>query len=174
MEHKELIELEQQGKILIGVDRAMARKFYTVTPISTINEETGEAPYFEKIIVWFAFLSGPLALSSSIVLGFFAFKWWGVICLVLCPIAFLVYSSLSARGDSKSIGITLLLLISVGVHFFGNFNMFWITLFVCAFLFSLWCVRVLYCSATLLLRCFVIRNRRAFEYLSDYLTIRHV
>ena len=54
MEHKELIELEQQGKILIGVDRAMARKFYTDTPVSTITEETGEAPYFEKIIIWFA------------------------------------------------------------------------------------------------------------------------
>ncbi|MBW8034754.1 MAG: hypothetical protein FVQ79_03645 [Planctomycetes bacterium] len=174
MEHKELIKLEQQGKILIGVDRAMARKFYTDIPVSTINEETGEAPYFEKIIVWFAFLSGPIALISSIVLGFFAFKWWGVTCLVLCPVTFLVYSSLSARGDSKSIGITLLLFISVGVHFFGNLNMFWVTLFVCVFLFSLWCIRVLYCSATLLLRCFVIRNRRAFEYLSDYLTIEQI
>jgi hypothetical protein len=174
MEHKEVIELEEQGKLLIGVDRVMARKFYTDIPISKIEEETGESPYFEKMIVWLSFLFGPIALFSSIVLGFLAFGWWGVICLFLCPIVYFTYSSSSVRGGSKLIGITIFLFISAGIHFFGNLNIFWVTLFVCAFLFSLWCVRVLYCSATLLLRCFVIRNRRAFEYLSDYLTLRHV
>ena len=83
MEHKEVIELEKQGKLLIGIDRAMAPKFYTNIPISKIQEETGEAPYFEKAIVWFAFLFSPTALIASIVLGFFAFSWWGIFSLFL-------------------------------------------------------------------------------------------
>jgi len=174
MEHKELIELEQQGKLLIGVDRAMARKFYTDILIATIEEKTGEAPYFEKMTVWFAFLFGPIALISSIVLGFLAFGWWGVICLLLCPIVYFTYSSSSVMGSSKLTGITILFLIAVGVHFFGNLNSPWVTGFAGVFLFSLWCIRLLYCSVTLLLRNFVIRNERAYDYLSDYLVIRQV
>jgi hypothetical protein len=70
MNHKNLVELEEQGKILIGIDRSMARKFYTDIPLKKIEEETGEAPYFEKIIVWIAFLFGPISLLASIILGF--------------------------------------------------------------------------------------------------------
>lgn len=174
MEHKEVIHLEQQGKLLIGIDRAMARKFYTDIPISKIKEETGQAPYFEKIVVWFAFLFGPIALISSIVLGFLAFDWWGAICLVVCPILYFRYISSSVRGASSSIGVTIFLLISVGVHLFSNLKTPWITGFASAFLFCLWCIRLLYCSSTVFLRAFVIRNGRAFEYLSEYLVIRHV
>ncbi len=172
MEHKELIELEQQGKLLIGVDRVMARKFYTDIPMSTIEEKTGEVPYFEKMTIWFAFLFGPIALISSIVLGFFAFGWWGIISLLICPIVYLTYSSSSVIGGSKLTGISILFLIAAGVHFFGNFNYPWITGFAGVFLFSLWCIRLLYCSATFLLRNFVIRNGRAYDYLSEYLVIR--
>jgi hypothetical protein len=172
MEHKEVIELEKQGKLLIGVDRAMARKFYTNIPISKIQEETGETPYFEKTIIWFAFLFGPIALITCIVLGFFAFSWWGISCMVLCPVAYFMYSSSSVLGDSKLTGITLLLFISIAIHFFGNLRTPWISGFISIFLLSLWCERLLYCASTFLLRAFVIRNARAFEFLSDYLVIR--
>jgi hypothetical protein len=172
MEHKEVIALEAQGKLLIGVDRAMARKFYTDIPISKIEEETGEAPYFEKAIIWFAFLFGPIALISSIIFGFVAFGWWGIICLVLCPIIYFMYSSSSVVGGSQLIGITVLLLISLAVHFLANFNFPWITGFASTYLFSLWCVRLLYCSSTFLLRAFVLRNAKAFEWLSEYLVIK--
>jgi hypothetical protein len=101
VEHKEVILLEEQGKLLIGVDRVMARKFYTDIPISKIEEETGEAPYFEKAIVWFAFLLGPIALISSIILSFIAFGWWGILGLVLCPILYFMYSSSSVLGGSQ-------------------------------------------------------------------------
>ena len=173
MEHKEVIQLEEQGKLLIGVDRGMARKFYTDIPISKIEEETGEAPYFEKAIVWFAFLLGPISLISSIILSFIAFGWWGILGLVLCPILYFMYSSSSVLGGSHLVGITVLLLIAVAVHFFGNFNSPWITGAAISFLFALWCVRLLYCSSTFLLRSFVIRNAKAFEWLSEYLVIRH-
>lgn len=173
MEHKEVIELAEQGKLLIGVDRAMAREFYTNIPISKIQEETGESPYFEKMIVLFAFLFGPISLISSIVLGFLAFSWWGIISLVLCTVIYFAYSSSSVVAGSKLFGITLLLLTSLAVHFFAHLNTPWITGFACTFLFSLWCARLLYCSSTFLLRAFVIRNAKAFEYLSDYLVISH-
>ena len=88
MEHKKVIELEKQGKLLIGVDRAVARRFYTDVPISKIEEETGETPYLEKTVVWFIFLLGPVALILSTVLGFLTFGWWGIISLVFCLTVF--------------------------------------------------------------------------------------
>lgn len=174
VEHGKLIELEQQGRILIGVDRVMARKFYTDIPIPIIEEETGEAPYFEKMIVWLAFLVGPISLIASLVLAFFALQWWGVICVFLCPFVYFRYLSFSAKGDSSMIGITLFSIVVTCVHFLGAFDFPWITGFVTVFLFSLWCVRLLYCLSTIFLRNFVIRNARAFQYLSEYLIIKHV
>jgi len=172
MEHKDLVELENQGKLLIGVDRAMARRFYTDISLSEIKKETGESVYFEKLIIWFFFLTGPSALLASMIISLLGFNWLGLISLIICPIIYFSYSSSSVRGDSKLIGITILLFLSLGVHAFGVFSNLYITVFVSVFLFSLWCVRFLYSSSTFLLRLFVIRNKRAYEYLSDHLAIR--
>lgn len=172
MDHQEAVELEQQGKLLIGVERDMAHKFYTDVPLSTILEATGEAPYVEKAVVRFAQFFGPVALLASIVLGFYAFHWWGIVCLNACPVAYGVYSAFSAMGRSRLGGITVLLFASVGIHFFGGFDVPWVTGFAIALVFSLWCTRLLYCSATNFLRAFVIRNERAFHYLSDRLVLR--
>ena len=174
MEHEELIELEKSGKLIIGVDRGMARQFYTQVTTSRIKDETGEAPYFEKAIVLLSFVLGPIALLASIVLGFFAFGWWGIIVMVLCPVMYFTYSSMSVMGSSGIIGITIFLLISVGIHVWGILNAPSMTSFAIYFILSLWCARFLYCSSTFFLRAFVLRNRKAYEYLSNQLVIRKV
>jgi len=122
MNHKNLVELEKEGKILIGIDRVMARRFYTDIPAKKIKEETGEAPYFEKIIVWLAFLFGPISLLATIILGFWFFNWWGIICLIFCPLVYFAYSSSSVRGDSKMTGISILLFTSACIHFLKVFD----------------------------------------------------
>ena len=172
MEYEEVIELEAQGRLLIGIDRTMAWKFYTDISASKIAENTGEKPYFEKTIVWLAFLFGPLALILSIILGFLAFGWWGTLCLTICPIIYFLYFSFSAKGGSRIFGITMILIISMAIHLWGVFNVPMISWFVIAFVFSLWLVRLLYCSSTFFLRAFVIRNKKAYEWLEDNLAIR--
>jgi hypothetical protein len=172
VDHNDFIKLEEQGQLLIGIDRVMARKFYTDIPICEIEEQTGEAPYFEKAIIWFAFLSGPISLISSIFLLIFAIGWWGILGLVLFPVFYVMYSSCSVLGNSRLLGITILLFICVIFNFFANFNYPGITVAISVFIFSLWCVRLLYCSSSFLLRAFVIRNVRAYEWLLDYLVIQ--
>ena len=174
MDHKNLVELEKEGKILIGVDRVMARQFYTNVPIKKIKEKTGEAPYFEKIIVWFAFLFGPISLLASIILGFWFFNWWGIICLIFCPLVYFIYSSYSVIGNSRMTGISILLFTSACIYFLKVFNIPKISGFATVFIFSLWCTRLLYCSSAFFLRNFVIRNERAYQYLSQSLEIRYV
>ncbi|MBI5573273.1 MAG: hypothetical protein HY919_01800 [Elusimicrobia bacterium] len=173
MNHGKIIELENQGKILIGIDRPMDRKFYTDIPISEIKSKTDDAPYLEKIIIWFVFLTAPIALISSIILAFISLRWWGLIFLVLFPIIYFSYSASSVKGNSKLIGITIIFICSAVIHFLGYFANSQITLAITVFLLSLWCIRLLYCASTFLLRTFIIRNAKAFEYLENYLVIRN-
>ncbi len=49
-EHKELVKLAEEGKILIGVDRTVARQLFTDVSLSTIQQMTGEVPYLEKTL----------------------------------------------------------------------------------------------------------------------------
>lgn len=174
MDHTNLVKLERQGKVLIGVDRVMARKFYTDMPIQKIKEKTGETPYFEKFIVWFAFLFGPIFLLASVIISFFVFNWWGIIFLLVCPFVYFTYSSSSVRGDSRMIGISILFLISIITHFLGVLDIPEITGFVAVFILSLWCIRLLYCSSTFLFRNFLIRNEKAYQYLSGYFKVRSI
>ena len=173
-EHKELVKLAEAGKILIGVDRGAARKLFTDVPLSTIQEMTGETPYFEKTLVMSAFMLGPVALITSVVLAFIAFGWWGLIPLLLCPIVYLLYQGSSSAGGASLSLITAFVVVAGLVHFFGNFNAPWSTGFVAVFLFSLWCVRFVYSGATFMYRAFTVRNRKAFEFLSPGLSIKHI
>lgn len=174
LEYEDIIRLERQGKILVGVDRPSARRFYTDIPMSEIEEKTGEAPYFEKIVVWFFFIAGPISLVFSIILGFLILKWWGILFLLLNPIIFFIYSSASVTGGARIYGISIILIVSICVNFFNIFENNLIPLLIMVLVFSLWCARSIYCSSTFFLRSFVIRNERAFQYLSDHLVIKHI
>ena len=173
-EHKELVKLAETGKILIGVDPSVARQLFTDVPLSTIQEMTEETPYFEKTLVMSAYILGMVALITSVVLAFMAFGWWGLIPLLLCPLVHFLYQGSSSVGEANLSLITVFVVIAGFVHFLGAFNAPWSTGFIVAFLFSLWCARLVYSVATFMYREFAIRNRKAFEFLSPGLLIKHV
>ncbi len=173
-EHKDLVKLAETGKILIGVDRVAARKFFMDIPLSTIQEKTEETPYFAKTLVMSAFMLGPAALITSVTLAFIAYGWWGFIPLLLCPLVYLLYQGSSSAGGASLSLITVFVVIVSLVHFLGIFNAPWSTGFVAVFLFSLWCTRLVYSAATFMYRAFAVRNRKAFEFLSPGLSIKHV
>ena len=172
-EYKEFVKAAYDGAILIGVDRAFARRFYTTIPLSKIEDETGEAPYFEKMVVWSAFLGGPMALLVSSILAVDAFRWWAALVVPFCALVWVIYYTQSVRSDSRMITAYLFVVLAGALHFSGLFKSPKVTLFLLAFTISLFCARSLYCSATYLLRCFVLRSFKAFTYLSDHLVIRN-
>ena len=126
---------------------------------------TGESPRIEKSIVWLAFALGPLALIATIFLGFVAFGFWGIVMLVLCPIVYYKYISYSVAGRSRLTGISSLLIVSAGMHFSGFLDMPSVTGFVSVFLLSLWSIRFVYVTSTTLLRGFILRNAKAYDWL---------
>lgn len=171
-EYKAFVESSYQGRVVVGVDRVFARKLYTDVPIFAIEEATGEAPYFEKLVVWFALLVSPLAILGSASLAVVAFRWWAIL---IIPAAFFLWmsnKSMSVRGDSAMWLLTLILIVAGVIHFTNIFAASWISGFVTAFAFALWCDRLLYCASTAFLRAFVLRNQRAFEAFQEGLVIR--
>jgi len=173
-EHKELVKLAKAGKILIGVDRVAARKLFTEVPLSKIQEMTGETPYFEKLLIMSTFILGPTALLTSVIVAFIAFGWWGLIPMLFCPVFYLLYQGSSSVGGARLTLITASVVVAGLVHFLDSFNAPWSTGFVAMFLFSLWCARFVYSTATFMYRTFAIRNRKAFEFLSQSISIKHV
>lgn len=85
---EEIVRLETNGQLLIGIDRAFARRFYTNLPLRTVEEHTDEAPYFEKAFVMGAFVGGPLALAASAIYAVFVISWWSVL---IIPIGTLIW-----------------------------------------------------------------------------------
>jgi len=166
------VQSARNGRTLVGVDRVFARKLYTSVTTSAIKEATGEAPYLEKLVVWFAFLASPLAMLSSAVLAVFAFRWWA---LLIVPLAFswwMLNRSMSMRGDSSIWFLTFVVIVTVTVHFMELLPTPCISRFVAIFALAMWCDRLLYRASTFFLRAFVLRNRRALESFGEGVTIR--
>ncbi len=173
-EHRELVEAEKQGSILVGVDRIYARKLYTDASFHCVEELTGEPVYIEKAVVWLSFLGTHLALVVSCVFAVLAFRWWAFLAIPGIIVAWFVYSSMSVRGGSKIGLITLLLVGAIAVAILGVIDGLWANLFLIAFILSLWLNRLLYEAATLFLRAFVLRNFRAWNAFEDGLVVRTV
>ena len=171
-EYTTFVKSARDGNIVIGVDRPYARRLYTDVSISLIAGATGEAPYLEKLVVWFAFLCCPISAIAAFILAGFAFHSWAIL---IIPAAFLwlLYSvSLSPRGNSRMLFVTCLLAAAIVVHFLMWLPSIWVSSFFVVFALSLWCNRLLYCAATVFLRNFVLRNARALEAFGKGLTIR--
>jgi hypothetical protein len=173
-EHRELVEAEKQGRILVGVDRVYARKLYTDVSLRRIKELTGEPVYLEKAVVWFSFLGTPLTLVAACVFAIIAFRWWACIAVPSAVMAWFTYSSMSARGGARIGLITVLLAAATTVAILGVVAAFWTNLFIIALLLSLWMNRLLYVASTFFLRAFVLRSSQAWNAFEDGLVVRTV
>ncbi len=170
-EHAEIARDEAEGRLSIGIDRALARKFFTDTPLRSIQQATGEAPYVEKLLAYVLFVGGPVALVVALVLSVIYFGWWSIAIVPLAVSAWIGYYGASSRGDSGLGGITAVMLAVLALHIFNPFSWHG-TLFYVFLVLALWLSRCLYVASTLFLRAFVVRSYRAFAMLSDTLVVK--
>ncbi len=172
-EYDEFVRARKDGSVLIGVDRAFARDLYLRLPTVEIQRLTGEKPYFEKLVVWFAFLGTFLAMLASIPLLVIAVGWWSLLLIPITLVCWFLNFSLSVRADSSIVFPSILLVAAAVLHFSPLLDRPWLTGYVAVFTFALWCGRLLYCSSTDFLRAFVIRNRQALSAFGNGIRIRH-
>ena len=74
--------------------------------------------------------------------------------------------------DRGMLGITILLVLSVGTLFTGYFSVKFVPWFFIALSFALWASRLVYCAATSFLRAFVLRNQRALEFIREHIHVK--
>jgi hypothetical protein len=172
-EHANLVRAEAAGTLLIGVDRPIARKFYTDVGVRDIQAKTGEAPYFEKLIVFACFLGSPTALLAAIGLSVVNFHWWSIAIIPGLLFLWVCYYVASPRGDSGAGFITSVLGVSIAAYIFNPFGWSWTPFLLCAVL-AFWCGRFLYVASTFFLRAFVIRNHQAFNLFEDTIAIKRL
>jgi hypothetical protein len=162
-EYRQLVSQAYKGTLLIGLDRANARKFYTDIPLKNVEQQTGEVPYVEKVVVMGAFLGAPLALVASCFLGVLAFGWWAVPAIPLSLVIYFFFSMYSSVPNRWMAGITPILLTIIAATALKAFATNYVAWYFVSLALSLWLSYFVYAAATAFLRAFVLRNKKAWE-----------
>ena len=170
-EYQNLVKRVCEGKVSVGVDRTVARKVYTGLSITKIREFTDETPYFEKAVVLFAFVGGPLFALTSAALAVVSFHWWAFLVIPVCLSVWFVYKGVSSRGGARMVFISFVLGGSVVAYFADIMPTKLSGIFLGSFIAALWCERLVYSAATSFLRALVLRNLKAFNKFSEGLSI---
>jgi hypothetical protein len=173
-EYQALVSRIQSGSLLIGVDRSMARKLYTDVSLSRIEAETGEAPYFEKMVVLGAFVGGPVSLLASFVMAGLAFRWWAVLAIPVSIVVYFVFTGASSMPKQGMAAVSVLLALALLGLYLDWFPSDYIAWYAVLVLFALWNARLVYAAATHFVRAFIVRNRRAYEFLAPHIHLREV
>ncbi len=174
-EHKKIAQLYYEDKLFVGVDRVDARKFFTDIPFSKLAEFTNEKIYFQKLIVLFAFVLAPISLLLSIVMGFLAFKWLGILTLLICTIVYFLNQANSAKGGANLMITNILLgliIISKSIYHYPNSDMdFGFLIF---FILSLWLARFVYVASTRMFRKLVLKDYKMWNFFSSNIQYKPV
>ncbi|MGB3979417.1 MAG: hypothetical protein WBK73_10520 [Tepidanaerobacteraceae bacterium] len=176
LEYKSMVEAAEKGEILVGVDRALARKLFTETKNRFREFESiiNESLRLQRAISLIAFVSSPILVLLTSILAIIALGWWALLGVPIIFFIWLYYKSLSVRGGAglKAISFFVIfaILIFVANPFLWNIQY----LFLLPFIISLWLERFLYCYTTHQLRTLVLRNKKAYELFKNGIIIRNV
>ena len=123
------------------------------------------------MVVWFAFLSAPIAFLASLVLSVLALRWWAAVAIPFFILAYFVFSGQSSMARRGMLSISILLALAVG-SLFARFSSQIVCWYLIAVVFALWASRLVYWTAAAFLRAFVLRNQRALEFMSEHIHVK--
>lgn len=161
-EHQELVEREEQGHVLIGVDRVVARKFFTDTSHREVQAEIGESLYLDRLIVKTSFVLGYVLVLLGLAASVWAFGWWALLAVPFTIVLWGAYLAASSRGNA-GVGFGLVALVGAcAAYFLAPLSM---PVKICLLLVAgaLFFARFTYSSSTFLLRALALRNHKAFN-----------
>jgi hypothetical protein len=176
-EHEDFARRANADEVLIGVEPAIARRLLMNSSSDTLNEEIGERLTLERTVVTAAYWLGSLAVLASIPTAVLAFSWWSIVIIPVTAIACWVYYGKASSGRQKLQRVTCSFILAVMMCFqhptflvrYGATNsrsrniFMWLACVTAVFFFA----RMTFASASLFVRCLVVRNARAFEWLNE-------
>jgi hypothetical protein len=167
LNHKDIVEREAKGQILIEIEPAVARRFFTQAHHHILQQEIGEALFVERSLVkTFAWLS-VLSLLAGMIASVFAIKWYSVLAIPVMIFGWFILGAKASVGSQKlggAFGLMLIgLILAYCVRDRGVVVTIWVILLPLPYFFD----RLTYRSASVFLRSLSVRNERAFNLLYD-------
>ena len=151
----------EKGEITVGVEPAIARRFFTDDKYAEFRSSVREQLILERFIVTASLILGPLILVASFWWAWSAFGWWSVLVIPVTALLWFIQHGATSVGRpafwalASSVG--LLLFLDLGQK--PNPVYLWLTALFSAVLMS----RVAYQCASSFLRSLVLRNRKAYS-----------
>lgn len=165
--YKEVVEKFADGKLLVGIDPATARKFFTDSSSRLLIEKTGEGLYIEKAIVWVCFVLDFVSLIFGIIFSLWAIKWYSIIAIPIMILAFFFLGAIASTGKNKSsaaiIGMIIGIVLAYSFHDQGFSMIAWLILVPLPYFFA----TLTYKLSTLFLRSAAINNEKLFRLLEN-------
>lgn len=166
LKHDEFCAAAEAGEIYIGVEPALARKFFTDTNHDKVIAAIGEPLYFERAVVRSFFILALILLFVSPWFACKAFGWWS---LAVIPMSFawgFYQNGISSIGRpslwAPAAGVAAI--VFVGIDFPAARPVcLWAGLIAGAILSS----RLTYRCATTLISAIAVRNAKAYGILRD-------
>lgn len=171
-EYQALLSRVYSGKVLVGIDRTMARSFFSEVPIAHIRDKTGEAPYLQKAVVLGAQFCGQTALLVSFVFAVLAFSWWAALIIPVSAFIYFSFVARSAMPGGGMVGVSVLLGAAMLSAYLGWFPSTYAAWYAVLITFALWNARFIYDGANHFMRAFAFKNRRTYEFLADHIHLR--
>jgi len=164
-DYQEFVKRAEKGEILIGVEPAVARKFFTNTDHSVIKEKIGESLFIEHFFVKTCWLLEFICLLAGIIASIFALKWYSIIAIPVMLTASFALGGKASMGRQKIGGAVFLVAICALLAYYfrdkGTSMIVWLVLLPLPYFFA----RMTYKLATIFLRLLSVRNEKAFNVL---------
>ncbi len=169
IDHAEFRSLAEKGEIVVGVDPAVARRFFSESQLSNLRRSIGEPIPLECLITTSTFWLAPVLLLASFYFAFQFSGWWS---LLVIPGSLVLWYIHMGRVSYGRPGV-LLLGAAVALLIWVNFTQDapgyrWLVLFVASFFFT----RIAYRVAAALFRMLVIRNAKVYDLLRDAIYVQ--
>lgn len=165
--YQDFVKRAESGEILIGIEPALARKFFTDTDQSAIQQEIGESLFISRFFVKAVWLLEFVCLLVGIVASIIALGWYSAIAIPLMIVGFFVLGGMASVGTQKVGGAILLVVISISLAYYfrdkGIALVIWLVLLPLPYFFT----RLTYKLSTFFLRALSLRNEKVFNLLYD-------
>ncbi|HHV61436.1 MAG TPA: hypothetical protein GXX51_02195 [Firmicutes bacterium] len=165
LSHSDFVKMAQSSCILIGIEPAVARRFFTATDPKLMRKEIGENLRAERLMVSTFFFLEFATLISGIIVSIFSLKWFSLIAIPLMIGEFLLWGGMASVGRQQLTGAVAFVSCCLFIAYVLRATPF--SVFFVVFPWPYFFARLTYWTATRYLRALVVRNKQAYELLYD-------
>jgi len=163
-QYNEILKEQENGKLLIYIDTASFRQFFTKINNKKVNDLIGESLYLESFIIkCIMFILEPLSLIATCFSCVFLFKWFAILIIPVIVLSWFFLKGRASIGKQKIFFPLVLLMLSVICAILYHEHSFWVKLFIIGLPSTYFFSRLLYYLSALFGFMLIHRNYSFFK-----------